>query len=1124
MCPANGPRGVGGARRTAFGRSGAWGTCGAEALPSAWVRADGRVAVLSIGKLTVEQSRYYERQVAQGRDDYYTGRGESPGRWAGRAGEVLGLSGVVDEEGFMALMEGRHPGTGERLRRVGGRSKVAAFDLTFSAPKSVSVLFAVGDRVLGGALVEAHETAVGAALAYLEREACGVRRGRGGVRREAGEGFVAAAYRHRMSRAEDPQLHTHVVAANMARGADGRWTALDGTPIYQHAKAAGFLYQAHLRAAVRERLPWVRWGPVRNGMAEIEQIAPEVLREFSTRRRQIEERQRELVTAGVEVRRAGREAIAHDTRQRKRYGIDTAPWQEVVRARAAEHGLGARELETLARGPVHAPEAPDLRVVSRELAGASGLTERQNTFATREAVMAWAAAHGQGAAAVAVERAAAEFLTRTDVHRAPDATERRFTTSDLLAHEQAIVRGAQARRGEGAGTLDGALVDAVLASAPFAPTAEQAAVIRGLTSSGHGVESVEALAGTGKTFTAGLLAKAYSAGGFRVLGTAPTGRGVRELTEQAGIAQAWTLTRLALDLDADGSGFGRGPAVLILDEAGMASTRETARVMAHARVAGVKVIAIGDSGQLSSVQAGGWLGSLTRRLGSHELRDVMRQRDPRERQLLAQVRRGDPSDYITEKHRAGRLHIADDPQRAGAGERAAVAAWRDRQATCPWGQAVLIARDNDRRERLNALVRVELRRDGRLGQSVQVAGHEFAVGDRVIARRNDRLRAVDNGTRGTVVAVDVVEKDILVRTDAGAQCTLDAAYVTEHLQHAYALTAHTIQGGTVEWAGVVGHPDDFTRNWTYTALSRARQPTELFLIDAPTERELDRADSAPNQPAELGDERMPVERLEAAMRRRDDEDLALDRIDDIATQPSPDRTLRQASLATASELGRRSVDQLRTELAQLHERIGHYPEHLADQLRAARSARTEAQRSADEAAARVAELERPAGGLLRRRTGDPAALALESERLKLAEHHAAMAADRERDLAAQVPDPATWHAERRVLCERVAELETQLSVRRREHVHDALQRPGSYLVASLGELPDQLPARRTWRQAAQRIEAYRFEHTITDNQDALGPRPDAIPARTHWQQAQHDLHRAQHQLGLRVERSLGHDL
>ena len=155
----------------------------------------------------------------------------------------------------------------------------------------------------------------------------------------------------------------------------------------------------------------------------------------------------------------------------------------------------------------------------------------------------------------------------------------------------------------------------------------------------------------------------------------------------------------------------------------MASTRETARVMAHAHAAGVKVIAIGDSGQLSSVQAGGWLGSLTKRLGSHELREVMRQRDPRERQLLAQVRRGDPADFITDKNSAGRSsHRWRRAERQAAGERAAVAGWRARQAECPWGQAVLVVRDNDRRARLNALVRAELNRDGRLGESIQIGG------------------------------------------------------------------------------------------------------------------------------------------------------------------------------------------------------------------------------------------------------------------------------------------------------------------------------------------------------------------------------------------------------------------
>jgi conjugative relaxase-like TrwC/TraI family protein len=1078
--------------------------------------------VLSIGKLTVEQSRYYERQVAHGRDDYYSGRGESPGRWTGAGAETLRLGGRVDDDGFMALMDGCDPGTGDRLKRVGGRSKVAAFDLTFSAPKSVSVLFAIGEPALAGALVEAHESAVDAAVRYLEREACRVRRGHGGVCQETGDGFVAAAYRHRMSRAEDPQLHTHVVAANMARGADGRWTALDATPIYRHAKAAGFLYQAHLRAAVRERLPWVRWGPVRNGMAEIEQLAPSVLREFSTRRRQIEERERELVTAGVQVGDGGREAIAHATRGRKRYGIDTAPWRDVVRARAAEHGLGAPELAALVLGPARASEIPDPRRMSVELAGAGGLTERQNTFAKREAVMAWAAAHGQGAPAHLVEREAAAFLTRDDVHRVAGLSERRFTTSDLLAHEQAIVQGAQARRGEGTGRADSALVETVLATAPRAPTAEQARVIRGLTSSGHGVETVEALAGTGKTFTAGLLAQVYTAAGYRVLGTAPTGRAVRELTEQAGIGQTWTLTRLALDLEQED--LGSGPAVLILDEAGMASTRETARVMAHAHAAGVKVVAIGDSGQLSGVQAGGWLGSLTERLGSYELREVMRQGDPRERQLLAQVRRGHPTDYLTEKSARRHLHIyIGDAQGQGGGEHAAIAAWREHQGACPWGQAVLIVRDNQRRERLNTLIRFELNREGRLGESVHIGGCDFAVGDRVVARRNDRERAVDNGMRGTVIAVDPTDMDLVVRTDAGAQRRLDAPYVAEHLQHAYALTAHSMQGGTVEWAGVVGRPEDFTRNWSYTALSRAREPTELFILDTQTERELDRAEIAPRQPGGPGNARSLIERLETAMRYRDDEDLALDRIDTernrgpAHAEPVP--------LPAEPAIARPSVHGLQAELTQLRARSGQYPEHLVDQLHAARSAQADAQRVADSARARIADLDQPAlDKLSRRRAADSAKRALERQRLKLAEGEIAAAAERERNLTSSLPDRTAWEAERRALRERAAELNAQLSTRRREHLRVALERPARYLAEALGALPAQPRARRTWQQAATRIEAYRFDHTVTDARDALGQPPSDRRGRVHWQRAHHDLQRAQRDLGHRNARQHSHEI
>ena len=113
-----------------------------------------------------------------------------------------------------------------------------------------------------------------------------VRRGIDGDRAQAGEGLIAAAYRHRMSRALDPQLHTHVVAANMARGPDGRYTALHGTPLYRAAKTAGFLYQAHLRALISERLG-LEWGAVRKGAAELLQVSQAVLEEFSKRRHEM---------------------------------------------------------------------------------------------------------------------------------------------------------------------------------------------------------------------------------------------------------------------------------------------------------------------------------------------------------------------------------------------------------------------------------------------------------------------------------------------------------------------------------------------------------------------------------------------------------------------------------------------------------------------------------------------------------------------------------------------------------------------------------------------------------------------------------------------------------------------
>ena len=183
------------------------------------------------------------------------------------------------------MLDGRDPATGNSLLWVRRPDRLPGLDLTFSAPKSVSLLFALGDGELSALVRRAHDAAVGQALGYLEREAGEVRRGEDGRDRLPGGGFVAAAFRHRTSRAGDPQLHTHVLVANMTRGSDGRWSALDGRQLYLQAKTAGTLYQAALRDQLRPLgLAWVLNA---NGTAEVDGIPRSVLRGFSRRREQI---------------------------------------------------------------------------------------------------------------------------------------------------------------------------------------------------------------------------------------------------------------------------------------------------------------------------------------------------------------------------------------------------------------------------------------------------------------------------------------------------------------------------------------------------------------------------------------------------------------------------------------------------------------------------------------------------------------------------------------------------------------------------------------------------------------------------------------------------------------------
>ena len=247
--------------------------------------------MLSSAKIGTSSWRYYTAGVACQASEYYAGVGEAPGRWHGRGLEPLGLEpgAVVDEQQLEALFaRGLHPATGNRLGRAWRTDGVTGFDLTFSAPKSISALWALGDGTTAAQVMAAHRAAVRASLSYLDRHAALSRRGTDGVEQVSSAGLATAVFDHRSSRAGDPQLHTHALVLNKVRCDDGRWRTLDATELFHHKKSAGMIYQAALRNEMHARLGVTFREVNENGQADIAGVPDELLKLWSKRSAKIE--------------------------------------------------------------------------------------------------------------------------------------------------------------------------------------------------------------------------------------------------------------------------------------------------------------------------------------------------------------------------------------------------------------------------------------------------------------------------------------------------------------------------------------------------------------------------------------------------------------------------------------------------------------------------------------------------------------------------------------------------------------------------------------------------------------------------------------------------------------------
>ncbi len=873
--------------------------------------------------------QYLSRQVASGdvelaREqqlaDYYAASGMSPGRWYGSG--LKGLAGdikpgdVVTPEAMTRLFrDGCDPTSGEPLgisfaERKGSGSAVAGFDPVFTAPKSASVLWALGDEPTRTAVVEVHHAALGQTLDFVERKVVRTRIGAGGREQVTTGGLIAAGFEHVDSRLNDPNLHTHLVIANKVQGPDGRWRSLDGRTLLEATVAASELYDGLLADELTRRLG-VRWelrdrGTRHNPALAIVGLPDDLLVEFSRRTAQVDAAQE--AWEGKFVAKHGRTPTPLEvTKARQQLTRSTRPkkvlqpvselfedWANRARALTGRepHDLAARALLGDYGRMLHAHDVADevrAALVATVVADVEG---RAATFTTWNLTAAAARATRILPMASPEERialvgelvtAAAGKCVRLDDGAAHRIGEERFTTPAILAAEQELLTIAGAHLPFGAPPA--AMVVRLLDAYPRLGV-DQRAAAAAVLGSGQVVDTVVGPAGSGKTTTlrtvidawTGLygqpaIALAPSATAARVLGDA---LGVRAETtakwlfesdrnEQRGheardVALRSPLTpppgRAAVErwlgelrAEIEAWTLHRGQ-IVVLDEASLADTPTLAAILHQAADAGTKVVLVGDPEQKPAIGPGGGFGMLAHQHITAQLTTLHRFAEPWEANATLRVRMGDPR--AVDLYRIqGRISSGEPDALLDQ----AVAEAADDTAA---GRVVLLQAADARTVReLNVRahqIAVLAGRAARTGGVLLADEATATVGDRVVTRRNDRRVRTPDGFVRNGDLWDVVESgpdgSLVV---APAERSGSAGFVVQ-LAPDY-VREHVELGYATTTARAQGATVDVTRTVVtsamaredlYVAVTRGRDRNQLYVPTAPLD-----PDCPPGTPAPL---------------------------------------------------------------------------------------------------------------------------------------------------------------------------------------------------------------------------------------------------------------------------------
>jgi conjugative relaxase-like TrwC/TraI family protein len=586
---------------------------------------------------------------ARGGDD-----GPAPS-WACKGPALLGLGAIAEAEQVDRLAQGLHPMTGQPLVKGAGRSHVAGLDLTFSAPKDVSAVFAGADAPTRDAIIEAMQGAARSALGFAEQAAV-TRHGKGGLAKQVAQAAIAAMFQHHASRAGQPQLHVHALLFNVGKRAGvEEWSALEQRPQFEGGRklATGALFRAELA----HRLRGLGFGIEAAGpYFTIRGVTEHQRESLSARSREIDQKLRE---AGVDLGdSAARQAAALQTRRAKA----EPPLPELLasfQSQAAALGITPDSVQAmrepslqpeLAAEPRPEPFAINRGAILSDLMASQSCATASEALALicQRAVGQWSASECLAELDAFMGSEGVVRLGRTE-HLADVFTSK--ATQDLEREASERVEAGKADRSHRVArelvdrefdALEADLRDRLGVEVSLAQQ-RSAAMHLAVETGTHAF--IEGWAGAGKTTLMRAAAKAWEAGGFSVQGCSQSAAASQNLTREAGIPSR-TIASLLLALREERVKL-TSKTILVLEESGTVGSREFSLLQEAVAAAGAKLACIGDPKQLQPIEAGGICGSLARIHGKAEISNIQRQRtdfEPLLAWLEGRARAGSPLD------------------------------------------------------------------------------------------------------------------------------------------------------------------------------------------------------------------------------------------------------------------------------------------------------------------------------------------------------------------------------------------------------------------------------------------------------------------------------------------------